>query len=510
MADRKFVGRDQTTIHNAFLRVLRAGFIKLGIENPNVTPGSDDYVTGEGVASQMVVVEAGCAAQGDAVMPDTAQGDDLLRIAAIFGIEPQPAAPAAGNVILSAIGAVTINLGDRLVDGAGKTFKTTVAGTFNDGDAIAIIGDDTFGELGTGDSTNHDEGDVLRWHATPVNADEDATVDVGGLTGGTDAEDVEAVRARLFDKLRNPPMSGNCEDVCEAAEDSTGSVLKAFCYPGIRGAGSYGVAVVGRATATSKSRVVNSAIVSGIIAPFITGKYPEHADAIITTVVDVETDVAFGLSIPDAPTASPPGPGGGWTNGTPWPSVNGTSTFKVAVTAVSSTLQFTVDATTAPTPNVTQICWWSPFEYKLYKAKVIAVSGTSGAYVITLDNPFVGIATGCLIWPACLNAQAYCDAVMGAYALMGPGEKTTHAGLVARAFRHPPPAQGWPSSLGGHLTKALQDARTEVASAQFLYRTDGATTLNGSGGLIYPAVPPLLTDEPKQFIPHHIGFYRVN
>jgi hypothetical protein len=236
---------------------------------------------------------------------------------------------------------------------------------------------------------------------------------------------------------------------------------------------------------------------------------PEHSYTLTTTVEDVEADVAFGLSLPEASTASPPGPGGGWLNGTPWPAPDADSTWRCTVTAVTSTSQFTVDAVESPQVGVSKIAWLSPLSWKLHQALVTAVSGTTGAYVITIDKPFVDIMVGAYIWPDCQNAQLYVDAVLAAFALMGPGEKTDNASALVRGFRHPRPAAGWPMTLGGHLTRAITNAQTEVESAQFFYRTDGTTTLTDSSGSVTPQLPAVVTDAPNIFVPRHISFYRI-
>lgn len=498
-----FVVQDSTTIRDAILRVIRSGLVARGIDNPNVTPGSDWFVQAQAYANQLAVIQANAVLKADEVMPDTASEDALLRIAAIFGLSKQTAAGSAGHVILSSSAATTITTGSQLIDGAGLSYEVVTGGIYNDEDLVPVRAVDT------GTATNLEAGEALRWVSTPAFSDSKALVASGGLVNGIDEEDDAALRERLLTRLQNPPRSGNSTHIAEDAEASSPSVQKAFVKPALLGPSSVKVCVTAAPTETNKSRNVDSTILTGTVEPYVKGIYPEHAYIVVTTVANVDADVAFGLSLPEAPTASPPGPGGGWLNGTPWPAPDASTTWRCTVTAVTSTTVFTVDATTAPTLNVTKICWLSPTEWKLYQAVVIGVSGTSGAYVITLDSPFVGIATGSYIWPNCENAQAYVDATLAAFALMGPGESTSNASALARGFRHPRSAAGWPMTLGPHLTRALVDAGTEVESAQYFHRTDGTTTLTGSSGLVTPQVPAALTDPPKIFRPRHLAFYQV-
>jgi hypothetical protein len=503
VATLQFNARDTDTIRDGFLRTIRLGHAEINID-ANVTPGSDWYIQGQAFANQLVVAEANAVIKADQIMPDSAEGDDLKRIAANFGQELQAAGPSVGPVVFVTSADTTITLGDKLIDGAGLTFKvTSPTGTYSDGDTIQVEAVDK------GAQTNHDEGDILRWVVTPPFADEKVTVGVGGLVDGVDEEDIETLRARLQALLQSPPSTGNPEHVCEIAEASSPAVHKAFVFSAIQEAGTVHVATPCPPTDTNKTRELDSTILTSVVTPYIQAALPANVYSVITTVNDVNADVAFGLTLPEAPTASPPGPGGGWLDGTPWPAPDGVTTFRCTVTGVTSTTQFTVDATTAPTPFVTRISWLSPTTWTLYTGKVVAVSGSSGAYLITLDTAFVGISTGSYIWPACQNAQAYIDAVLGSFKLMGPGEKTTNASLLIRAHRHPRPGASWPYSLGGHLPKAITDAQSEVSSAAFLHRTDGTTTITGANSIVNPQVPATVTDPPNIFVPRHLAFYRT-
>jgi hypothetical protein len=506
----QFVVKDSDTVRNDILRTIKNGLLEQGVAEPNVGPSSDFYNIATALGNELAVVGANAIIKTDSQMPDTATDDedpngdqDLSRIAALLDLEPQPASGSIGSVIIESSATSPIAVDTELTDDLGQRYRVAVGGSYANGESVPIEA------ISVGESTNRDAGDTLTWAEAPPYCSDKVTVAAGGLVNGADAEDSEALRQRIYSKLQDPPTSDNWEQVAETAEASTNSVQKAFVNPAVQGPSTCDVAVTAAPTATNKSRVVASALMTGTVNPYTQGKLPKFGLLTVTTVTDVNADVSIGLSLPDAPTANPPGPGGGWLDGTPWPTPNGTSTFRCTVTAVTSTTVITVDATTAPTKNVTHIAWLSPTEWKLYTAVVVDVSGSSGAYVITLDKPFVGITTGCYIWPECQNAQDYVDSLLAQFALMGPGEKTTNASALVRGFRHPPPSTSWPYSLGPHLLGALTDAHEEIDSTQFFHRTDGTTTVTGSGGTVVPQVPASLSDPPKIFVPRHIAFYRI-
>lgn len=503
MALRQFVVKDAITVRDDVLRTIKNGLIQQGISNPYVGPASDYHIIATALGNELAVVGASCVVKADAQMPDTAEGEDLEREGDLLERTKQGAAGSIGGVVLEASASSPIETGRELNDSAGLRYEVIIGGTYADGATVPIRAIDT------GSATNHAAGDVLRWVSAPPYSAPTALVATGGLTNGIDEEDDEVFRARILSVYQNPPGAGNWEHVAEMAEESIASVQKAFVYPAVQGPGSLHVAVAAAPTEDSVSRVIASATVSGVVDPYIKGTLPTHAHIVTTTVTDVNTDVAIGLSLPEAPTANPPGSGGGWLNGTPWPSVDASTTFRCTVTAVTSTTQFTVDATTAPTVNVTRIAWYSHSEQKLYTGLVTASSGSSGEYLITVDNPFTAIAVGAYIWPECQNAETYVAGVLAHFKLMGPGEKTDNASALVRGFRHPVPSTGWPYSVGPFLLRDLSDTGDEVLDAQFLHRTDGTTTKQGSTGLLTPQVPAVVTDPPNQFIPRHIAFYRL-
>lgn len=504
---RELVTKDAIEIRDDVLRTIKNGLIEQGVENPYVGPNSDWFIVATSLGNELAVVQANAITQGEMLMLDTAIEEGLARWAKIFDREKQPASGSIGSVIVESSADTTIETGRELTDDAGQRFEVTIGGSYSDGDLVPVAAIDV------GFSTNHAAGDVLRWASAPPFCSNDVIVATGGLTNAIDAEDDEVLRGRLYALLRTPAGAGNWEHVAEIAEESSPSVSKAFVYPAVQGPSTMHYVVTAAPTTSNKSRVVSAVTLSGVIDPYVKGKYPTRAYILGTTVSDLPADVAIGLSIPDAPTANPPGPGGGWLNPIPWPTVDisDTTTYRCAVTSVTSDTVFTVDAKTVPTVNVTRIAWLSPNDWILRTALVTAFSGSSGAYTITIDSPFASIAADDLVWPECENAQTYVDAALAHFALMGPGEKTSNASALARGFRHPPPSLGeWPYRIDPKMLGAVSDSGDEVEDALFLYRTAaGAGTVYGAGGSLTPPVPASVTDPTNIFIPRRLAFYRI-
>jgi hypothetical protein len=499
------VVKDPTTIRDDILRTLKNGLINRGITNPQVGPGSDAYLWATGLANEIAVANANAVIKGDSMMPDSATGSDtaaiadLARIGAVFGIYPAGASTSFGQVVFASSQTGPIVQGAQLLDSSGFRFQVSVGGIYANGATIPISSVDT------GSKTNHVAGDTLRWVSAPPYSAPTAIVATGGITGGSDAETTEPFRSRLLARLQNPPGGGNWAQIALFAQGASTVVQQAFVYPAVNGPATVHIAVVGFATAASKARSVDPVILSSVIAPTVAGQVPEFAEIVITTVTNVPTDISIGLTLPSSPAASPAGPGGGWVDGTPWPAISGFGQSYANITAVTNTTQWTINAPTAPTVNVSHIAYVSATNWTLYTAKVLAVSGSAGAYVVTTDTPWPNLVAdlalggvGPMVFPQAINTQNYVNALLNQMALMGPGEKTSNTGVLQRGYRHPLPSQSYPYTLGPLTLKAVSNAGNEVLATA--YYLGGGTT---------PAVPALVSSPPNILTPRNIGLYPI-
>ena len=507
----KFTTKTTKDVHDDILRVVCNGMIQKGISaNPQLGPGSDEDLWATAISNEAAPLYANTVIKADAQMADSAAGvapvgqnvgADLQRVMAIYGLAPRAAVPSSGNITLVCSATTTIPAGTQLVDSQGLRYEVETPGVYANGALVPILAVDT------GTVTNHAAGDVLTWVAAPTYCNSKQSVATGGLTGGADAETNDAARARLLDRLQNPPGSGNSTAAIQYAEESSPLVQKAFCYPAVNGPSTCHVAV----TAATSTRFVDSVTLANIVTPYVLGKMPEYVEVVVTTTTAENVDVAVGLTLPASPQASPAGPGGGWIDGSPWPAISGTANTYANVTAVTpgSTTQFTVNAPTPPTDNVSHICFWDMGAIDtdgsvgvLRRAKVLSHTGTAGAYVITIDQPFTNVSasggTGSLIFPDAVNMATYAKAYAKAMIAMGPGEKTSNVSVLTRGYRHPTPQQSWPSSLNAQQLKAVEDTGPEVLDTSWYYRS--ATT---------PNVPASVADAPYILILRNLGFYPI-
>jgi uncharacterized phage protein gp47/JayE len=494
-------------IRDDLLRVIKNGLQQIGVDEPDVSPGSDHFILATAVADQVSLGFLNADVLFDAAFPDSATGEDLDRLLDQYGLTRREAAGGSGTITLVSSLTTLVPTGTQLVSATGLRYEVTLGGSYSNGSEIPVSAIDT------GTATNLGAGSILTWNNTPAFARSTSEV-TQAITGGVEAEDDETARARLLARLRNPPGGGNWQQVAEIVEASDPIVQKAFPYPAANGPGTIHVAVTGYPSEVSKSREVANSKVNGIITSYTLGNLPEHADILVTTVNDVPTDVAFRLTLPvslNSGDVANAADGGGWLDADPFPYIDGTGAFSYAkVSSVSSSTSFTIqfygeDATqTDPVAGSTRIQWLDRSTWTVQQATILTSSSSSlsdsGAYLysfaVTLDKPFAGIAANDWIFPACLHAQDYVDALLEHFALMGPGEKTNAVTLRRRAFRHPRPSSSWASSVDASMLRKLSNAGDEVLAAEFLYRS--TTT---------PALPSIITDPPNILIPRQLAFY---
>ncbi|WP_437489483.1 baseplate J/gp47 family protein [Sorangium sp. So ce1014] len=482
-------------IRDDFLRTYRNSLIKRGIANPNVSEGTEIFLRATALAQQIYVASSNVPLAANAQMADTAQGDDLVRVARLYKLALRPAGPSSGPVVLDATVStpIAIPTGAQFLDPAGLTYKVEVGGSYSDGDEIPIASVDT------GASTNLPAGTVLRWTAPPPFVQPIAVVGTGGLTGGVDAEDYEGLRARLLERLQSPPNGTNWPSITLAAEQASTAVQKAFAYSACNGPSTVHVAVVRAPTSTNKHRDVDALVLSGTIVPAVLAAFPEFVEVVVTTVQNQEVDLSMGLALPASPKASPAGPGGGWTDANPFP-VRASPGYS-AVLAVTNTTRFVVASDIPPIVG-SQVCWLSRDDWTLRTAKVTSFMAAPN-YDITIETPFVStngvsVAVGDYIFPAAENMPAYVAAVLDGFGKLGPYEKTNNASLLPCAYRRPLASSSWPAELKKSFLRNLSDAGDEVFDAQYLYQSS-----------VTPPLPAAITDGPYIFVPRQIGFYPV-
>ena len=169
------------------------------------------------------------------ILPDTADDDQLDRHGNLWGVERKAADYAAGDVDFIGTNGSVIPALTVLVRSDGVEYTTDAEVTISAGVATAAVTCSTAGTTG-----NTDAAATLSLQSPISGVNSTGTVASGGIIGGDDIETDDDYRARISDRIQQPPNGGSEDDYVTWAKEVAG-VTRAWCYPSYLGAGTVGV-----------------------------------------------------------------------------------------------------------------------------------------------------------------------------------------------------------------------------------------------------------------------------
>lgn len=212
------------------------------------------------------------------IFSSTAEGAYLERRASEYSIYRKAASYATGTVAFSGTGTVPEGTHLQTVDGI--VYVTTADSV----DAQAPIRASVAGASG-----NAEAGLELTL-VSPIEGVQ-STCTAGELTGGTDAEDDEALRERLLFRQKSPPKAGTEQDYVKWALEVPG-VTRAWCFPKELGQGH--VTVRFMTDGMTENGVPNEVMIDAV-ADHITSEMPVtavlHVVAPIAKPLDMTVDI---------------------------------------------------------------------------------------------------------------------------------------------------------------------------------------------------------------------------
>lgn len=142
---------------------------------------------------------------GDQLIADTAEFENLRLHAASYDIFQRPATRAIGRVLFEGVSSTAIPQGLRLRGVSGVTYET-LEGAEIDGSGEALV---DIQAVEPGAAGNLGAGSVLTLVSPLAGLDpQSATVDEDGLAGGADAESPQSLLDRYIARKRQVPMGG--------------------------------------------------------------------------------------------------------------------------------------------------------------------------------------------------------------------------------------------------------------------------------------------------------------
>lgn len=470
----------------------------------NVSEGSDLWARADASARvAMLALQNGRIGLRN-LNPLVATGDHLLEYCNVFGVSARSASKAIGLVTITItnpnVSSVTIPTGFVCTHAVtGIKYEVVLGAVVSNGGTIQIRA------KSAGANTDADAGDIVTWDSASVGSlKQQAVVAAGGIDGGYDADDEETLRQRLLRRLGLPAVGGNAAHTAQLSEDASAAVRVAFVYPSLRGPASYDVAILG----TADDPVLNASVQTEV-EDYVAGEKPGETSANVTSVVLEELDVVADIRLPLPKAVG--GLGGGWKDSNPWPSdaESGVKAKITGKTTTPSTVYFTVDSTSADAPSVGRRCAvWDPVSEAFVEFAIVAVSGSSGSYLIETDlqpNAVDNITTGMFVSPAAVFLDDYAQTFIAAMADMGPGEKTANQDILRYARRFPSTSFDYPAALTSRQLGAIETAHTEIEGTSFAARYETGTTTTRTE----PSVPATTTEAPRLLTLANLAFRRA-
>ena len=125
-------------IRDTILRTIKLGFQRVGL-SANVLEGSENYIRADAIARRVVHAFANNQIALQDYSPLTAQGDALTAIARVYGVEPRAPSKAAGYLVITCTGTVTIPAGYQCTSPSGEKYQTTSVNTVATGASVLPV-----------------------------------------------------------------------------------------------------------------------------------------------------------------------------------------------------------------------------------------------------------------------------------------------------------------------------------------------------------------------------------
>lgn len=222
---------------------------------------------------------------------DTADSEYLERWASVWGVRRRAAAYAVGSVTFAGTNGATIAAGTLLRRQDGAQIETTALATIASGTATVAARARLAGSAG-----NTTAGAALILVSPSSGVTSTATVAAGGLTGGADTEDDDALRARVLERIRMPPQGGAERDYRAWALEVPG-VTRVWVAPQEMGAGTVTVRFVRDGDAS----IIPDPAEVAVVADYIAVRRPVTAEVYVVAPVAMPIDMTIQIA-PNTPT----------------------------------------------------------------------------------------------------------------------------------------------------------------------------------------------------------------
>ncbi|HEY1035538.1 MAG TPA: baseplate J/gp47 family protein [Pseudoxanthomonas sp.] len=220
------------------------------------------------------------------VIIDTADVEYLERWASVWGVRRKAAEFASGSVVFTGTSGAVIAAGAVLQRQDGALFETTAEATIIGASATVTVRAQAAGVAG-----NTAAGIKLTMQQPSSGVQVAATVASGGITGGSDTESDDALRARLLARIQQPPHGGAAHDYVAWALEVPG-VTRAWVAPMEMGPGTVTV----RFVRDGDGDIIPDTAEVDAVQEYIEERRPVTAEVFVVAPIDAPQDFTVQLS----------------------------------------------------------------------------------------------------------------------------------------------------------------------------------------------------------------------
>jgi len=224
------------------------------------------------------------------ILPDTSEAEWLERHASLWLMEGRKlAAAATGTVNFTGISGSVVPAGTVLQTAAGVQVATTEEVTL-----AASTGSAAAAAVDAGAAGNLVAGTPLSLVSPIAGVQSAATVASGGLVGGSDIEDDEALRGRVISRIQQPPQGGCAYDY-EAWALQVEGVTRAWVNPQELGLGTVTI----RFVRDDDTSLIPDAGEVAVVQAHLEALRPVTAQVTVVAPVAVPLDLTITDLVPD-------------------------------------------------------------------------------------------------------------------------------------------------------------------------------------------------------------------
>lgn len=248
-------------------------------------------VLGHAIAGAAQGLHANIQTRERNFLPDArAEAEGVERWAALLGYWYLGATAAVGTLTATGSSGSTLIAGTRLQYSDGTEYATTADLTL-----VGTTGSVAVEAQALGAAGNLPAGSKLTLLSPVSGVNSTLIVGAAGLTGGADKEGLDALRTRVLDRLRLPPMGGSAADYETWALEGHTAVTRAWVSPLEQGANTVVVRVV---TDNEVDLIPTTPVLDAVLA-YINTKRPVTAEVFVVGPVAVTLDFEIQLT-PDS------------------------------------------------------------------------------------------------------------------------------------------------------------------------------------------------------------------